>query len=246
MIERDYYPLSIAAAKVGCCEDELIYLGRTDKLKFYIDPANWARRKLGSLTSLIINDPILIDDPIHLSKLARGLESTLFFSEQYPDCTLEDLDAIESDALESSHEEFSDPQLGVPVTRDRLVIMADDLRQLQADLASYRPAASLPEDSANEPATNAPIDGNAKPLTVKRTGCYNDCIVSVINDFIENNRYSPTTVEEVINRMRYQPPMGTIIEFRGKNVSINGAAPKPIGNLERAIKRLFAQQKKSV
>lgn len=144
MIVREFYPLSMAALVVGCSEDDLIYLGRVGKLNFYIDPGNWARRKLGSLTALMINDPILIDDPVHLSKLARDLECTLFFTEQYPDYALEDKDAIKSDSMENSHEEFSDPEFGVIVTRDRLVIMAADLMQLRQQITNRSESNYLP------------------------------------------------------------------------------------------------------
>jgi hypothetical protein len=78
---------------------------------------------------------------------------------------------------------------------------------------------------------------------VQRARDYNHCIAQVISDFTETNGYQPTTVDEVLNRMRYKPPLGMIIDFQQDAISIDGASPKPIKNLIRAIKRLLEEQK---
>jgi hypothetical protein len=127
----------------------------------------------------------------------------------------------------------------------------------------FSPAEELPEDSYivvrteslraleqllfDNDESGANIDrskatNNPSP-TVKRANSYNDCIAKVIAEFTEINGYSPTTVEEVINRMKQKPPLGTIVEFCGDNVSIDGSTPKAISNLSRSIKRLLEQQK---
>ncbi len=70
-----------------------------------------------------------------------------------------------------------------------------------------------------------------------------DALRQVITDFNEINGYPPTTTGEVINRMKFNPPLGTIIDFVGDEISINGSTPKPISKLERAIRRLLVQKK---
>jgi len=141
------YSLEQAAGLIGCTDDYLISLGVDGKLKFYVRPKNWAYRKHSDpLTAYIINCPILIDDPVFLEKLLNGVESVMYFSAQYPDSFLEDLDEIEAaefvDNLELSTQQIAtlkagkkvsvvrdevSTQLGVPIIKDRLVIKLEDL-----------------------------------------------------------------------------------------------------------------------
>lgn len=126
----------------------------------------------------------------------------------------------------------------------------------------YYPAYGLPEDSVfvvraealrefvqciseNEPENSTTMQTHIKPPAIQRANDFNECIAQVIADFMEVNAYAPTTVGEVINRMKHKPPLGTIVDFRDNEVSIDGSTPKPIANLERAIKRLLEQQKNS-
>lgn len=126
----------------------------------------------------------------------------------------------------------------------------------------YYPAKKLPRDSVlfirlealeecakllndSEPEKLNGITGNSIKPEVKRENNFNKCIAEVIADFTEVNEYAPTTVEEVINRMKYKPPLGFIVNFRDAEVSIDGSKPKTIDKLERAIRRLLEQQKSS-
>lgn len=84
---------------------------------------------------------------------------------------------------------------------------------------------------------------NIQPPSIKRANSYNDCIAQVIADFTEINDYPPATVEEVLNRMKNKPPLGTTVEFNNGYVSVDGSSPKEISKLSRAIKRLLDQQK---
>lgn len=92
-------------------------------------------------------------------------------------------------------------------------------------------------------------EANVKPLVnfnqpiVLRANDYNECIAQVITDFIDANGYAPTTTVEVVNRMKNKPPLGFNLSFQDNIISINGSTPKPIHNLERAIKRLLEQKK---
>ena len=84
---------------------------------------------------------------------------------------------------------------------------------------------------------------NIQPPSIKRANSYNDCIAQVIADFTEINDYPPATVEEVLNRMKNKPPLGTIVEFNNGSVSVDGSTPKEIFKLSRTIKRLLEQLK---
>lgn len=88
-----------------------------------------------------------------------------------------------------------------------------------------------------------PSKNYQKQPIVQRANDFNECIAQVITDFKENNGYAPTSTVEVINRMKFKPPLGTIINFVGNEISINGSIPKPIAKLERAIRRLLEPQK---
>ncbi|MFA5924728.1 MAG: hypothetical protein WC856_26150 [Methylococcaceae bacterium] len=140
--------LEQATDLIGCTDDYLISLGVDGKLKFYVRPKNWAYRKHSDpLTAHIINSPIWIDDPVYLEKLLNGVESVMYFSAQYPDGFLEDLDVpeiamFEGGSYELTNQQLDDlkmdkrvsvrrdevsTQLGVPITKDRLVIKLEDL-----------------------------------------------------------------------------------------------------------------------
>ena len=82
-----------------------------------------------------------------------------------------------------------------------------------------------------------------KQPNIQRANNFNECIAQVIADFSDSNGYPPTTTGEVINRMKFNPPLGTIINFVDNEISINGSTPKPISKLERTIRRLLEQQK---
>ena len=64
-----------------------------------------------------------------------------------------------------------------------------------------------------------------------------------MKDFIEVNGYPPTTVEEIIKRMEYKPPLDFIVKFTDEGVSIEGASPKPIANIRKTIGRLLESAK---
>ncbi len=88
---------------------------------------------------------------------------------------------------------------------------------------------------------------SATPLqqlpTIKRANDYNECVVETMKDFIEVNGYPPTTVEEIIKRMEYKPPLDFIVKFTDEGVSIEGASPKPIANIRKTIGRLLESAK---
>lgn len=87
-----------------------------------------------------------------------------------------------------------------------------------------------------------PLGNNPKPLKVKRGNDFNICITNVFNEFTDANGYEPTTVIEVINRMKYaSPPLGTIVEFRDNLIFINEKS-KPQKNVERAILNLIVSR----
>jgi hypothetical protein len=92
-------------------------------------------------------------------------------------------------------------------------------------------------------AESSPKTTNIQPPSIKRANSYNDCIAQVIADFTDINDYPPATVEEVINRMKNKPPLGTVVEFNNGYVSVDGSTPKEISKLSRAIKRLLEQKK---
>jgi len=77
------------------------------------------------------------------------------------------------------------------------------------------------------------------PALIKRKNDFNECIAQVVAEFIEANGYEPTAIEEVMNRMRYSPPFGYIIDFSGNEVSVNGSSTKEITLVKRTIKRLL-------
>jgi hypothetical protein len=77
------------------------------------------------------------------------------------------------------------------------------------------------------------------PALIKRKNDFNECISQVVAEFIEANGYEPTAIEEVMNRMRYSPPFGYIIDFSGNEVSVNGSSTKEITLVKRTIKRLL-------
>jgi hypothetical protein len=222
LMDLDYYTLTKAAEASGCSEDELLVFGSTGKLRFYIQPKNWAyseyiHDKKTAHVLHLLRKPIRIDNPEYLSCLVQGITSSMIMSDEFPSCTLLDLDVEELSGDEMP--DYSNPQMGVPITRDRLVIMAEDFKQL----------------------TKSAPGKNAKPQTINRINDFNECIALAIADFTEINSYMPTTVNEVINRMKYNPPLGFIVAFCGKEVSINGSMPKSIAKVERAIKRLLGQ-----
>jgi hypothetical protein len=72
---------------------------------------------------------------------------------------------------------------------------------------------------------------------VLRMSKYNQCIIEAINDFTEVTGYAPTTIDEVIGRMKNKPPHGFSIEFKDKQVSIDNSTPYKISDLKRAIER---------
>ncbi|MFA5924048.1 MAG: hypothetical protein WC856_22615 [Methylococcaceae bacterium] len=166
MIEPEYYSLAEAAIECGCTDVILIRLGSEGKLRFYIQPKNWGYRMNNDpRTVYIINDPILIDDPVHLKKIVNGTESTMYFSEQYPDSYLEDLDEIEAakfgDDLELSNQQIATlkagkkvsvvrdeilSQLGVPICKDRLLLKSEDLAQLLQKNATHEKQVRLNEE----------------------------------------------------------------------------------------------------
>jgi hypothetical protein len=131
MLIPEYYYLSEAAKVLDRSESFLIRLGIAGKLKFYVQPKNWAHRKDNApLTASIINEPILIDDLDYLRKLENGADCVMYFSGQYPDSYLEDLDVAELEVTNDAGEEFSNPQFGVQITKDRLMLKAEDLALL--------------------------------------------------------------------------------------------------------------------
>ena len=75
------------------------------------------------------------------------------------------------------------------------------------------------------------------PATIGRAGRYNESIMEVINDFTKVTGYAPTTIDEVIGRMKNVPPRGFTFEFKDKQVSINNSTPYKISQLKLAIKR---------
>jgi len=128
-LELDYYPLSLVAEMTGKNEDYFNALGAQRALKFYVRPKNWAyRKKNNPCTAYVINDPVWVDDHVVLKKVLNGAEATLFFSEQYPESYLENMDDEEVCTLDNeNHFDEVVTQLGVPVAKDRLVIKREDL-----------------------------------------------------------------------------------------------------------------------
>jgi hypothetical protein len=97
----------------------------------------------------------------------------------------------------------------------------------------------------NEPESNASTQMNIIELSKKRSSRYNDCVIQVITAFTEINGYPPTSVDEVIGRMKHQPPDDYDVVFEKATVSMQGKYEKfyPIDRLEYAIKRQLAKLK---
>ena len=108
---------------------------------------------------------------------------------------------------------------------------------LKKDIENFEKKHNLSK-AGDSRATNT----NINPPNIQRANDFNKCIAQVIEDFIEINNYSPISVVEVLNHMKHRPPLGTMIDFRDDQVSINGSSPKSIVNVERAIKGLLKQK----
>lgn len=97
----------------------------------------------------------------------------------------------------------------------------------------------------NESESNASTQMNIIELSKKRSSRYNDCVIQVITEFTEINGYPPTSVDEVIGRMKHQPPDDYDVVFEKATVSMQGkyGVFYPIDKLEYAIKRQLAKLK---
>ncbi len=108
-------------------------------------------------------------------------------------------------------------------------IYHDDVETIENQLTIKNPEKSIHTTRIKQP-------------TIQRANSFNDCFAQVMVDFTESNGYPPTTIEEVINRMKHTPPLGVIINFCDAGVSIDGSTPKAMSKVNRAIKRLLVQQ----
>lgn len=127
MIELDYYPLALATEKFGCSELFLIRLIHEDKLKVYASPTHWATSKSTSSTYYTLHEPVLIDEPSDFQKALDGIECKMYCTTQYPDDWLYEYCEIESGSHNSNY------RLGVPITRDGLLINTQELKLLLGD-----------------------------------------------------------------------------------------------------------------
>lgn len=144
---KRYCSLIEASNRTWLTEFDLFQFGIEGELNFYVRPGNWERRRDDNpLTSHPINDLVFIDDTSLLQKLSNGVECIMYFCEQYPDCDLEDqgvpeyaefvddyeltdnqLDRIRSGKKVRVQRDVVENNLGVTITKDRLVIKSDDL-----------------------------------------------------------------------------------------------------------------------
>jgi hypothetical protein len=74
---------------------------------------------------------------------------------------------------------------------------------------------------------------------IDRDNDYNGCAAKAIVEFHKVMGYFPSTVDEVISRIKQNPPHGYIVNFRGEMVSVNGATERSIKNFKRTINRLL-------
>ncbi len=85
-------------------------------------------------------------------------------------------------------------------------------------------------------------DGDTEsPLLVseiKRENDFNTCLAQVIKEFFSANEYHPN-VNEVINRMKNNPPRGYDVKMSNKTLSINGSSARKIENVKRTINKLL-------
>jgi hypothetical protein len=104
---------------------------------------------------------------------------------------------------------------------------------------------NLLEAYSCEPVEPTVSNTEFKHPTIQRANDYNENIAQTIEEFTQINHYAPTTVEEVIGRLKNIPPLGTTVDFKNDTVSINGSKPKKLDSLKRTIKRILAQLQKS-
>lgn len=120
----EFFYLHEATTETGRTESFLIRLGINGNLKFYVVPKKWAYVHMNSAhITHHINDLIPINAS-YLKELETGVNAIMYFSDDFPDCTLVDLDE-EVDRNEEA--DYSSDPFGLPITRDRLAIMTADL-----------------------------------------------------------------------------------------------------------------------
>jgi hypothetical protein len=73
---------------------------------------------------------------------------------------------------------------------------------------------------------------------IKRASKFNECIAQAMFEFKKDNGYSPTSVDEVLNRIKHKPPRGFQSEFNNDHIIIEDVKTD-IRNFERSIKRLL-------
>jgi hypothetical protein len=209
-----------------CSEDTIIDLIEDKALPIYCksyimtytsENAQATVRVLRKNTELAAKMPELIKKQRTENSSDNPLDPPSFTVKIGPDSLVED-----EDIVEASSDNFA-----------QCFIYLDDIEDFEKKFSIDK---TPPLKSTN--AVPSPL--------VQRARDYNQCIAQVISDFTETNGYRPTTVDEVLNRMRYKPPLGMIIDFQQDAISIDGASPKPIKNLIRAIKRLLEEQNKAI
>lgn len=123
----EYLYLSEAVSKNGLSESYLIRLGIAGHLKFYIHPKNWVYTKYGSCkVSVHVDEPVYLN-PDYLKELSTGRECVMYFSDEFPDYVLEDLD---DEPIQDNGADYVSAPFGWKIEIERLMIFAADLEQL--------------------------------------------------------------------------------------------------------------------
>lgn len=123
----EYLFLSEAALESGFSESKLIRLGIAGKLSFFVQPKNWVYCKHHTPhISVRVNDPVSLDAG-YLTEIFNGVNCVMYFSDEFPECVLEDLD---DEPIQDDNAEYVAAPFGWKIDYDRLMVLVADLEQL--------------------------------------------------------------------------------------------------------------------